>query len=73
MGKELSFIDAALREIVAEVSEAHGYNIADIYYKNKIKCYDNKKEERRYIFICHSYNTSRSFYINKGFLSVIHK
>ena len=31
--KELSFIDAALREIVAEVSEAHGYNIADIYYK----------------------------------------
>ena len=30
---ELSFIDAALREIVAEVSEAHGYNIADIYYK----------------------------------------
>ncbi|MCR5312382.1 MAG: hypothetical protein K6E54_01800, partial [Bacteroidaceae bacterium] len=31
--KELSFIDEALREIVAEVSEAHGYNIADIYYK----------------------------------------
>ncbi len=31
--KELSFIDAALREIVAEVAEAHGYNIADVYYK----------------------------------------
>lgn len=31
--KELSFIDSALREIVAEVSEAHGYNVADIYYR----------------------------------------
>lgn len=30
---ELSFIDSALREIVAEVSEAHGYNTADIYLK----------------------------------------
>lgn len=28
---ELSFIDSALREIVAEVSEAHGYNVNDIY------------------------------------------
>ena len=28
---ELSFIDSALREIVAEVSEAHGYNVKDIY------------------------------------------
>lgn len=31
--KELFFIDSAIREIVAEVSEAHGYNIADVYYK----------------------------------------
>lgn len=31
--RELSFIDSALREIVAEVSEAHGYDIADIYSK----------------------------------------
>ena len=29
--KELSFMDLALREIVAEVSEAHGYDIKDIY------------------------------------------
>lgn len=29
--QELSFIDSALREIVAEVSEAHGYNVNDIY------------------------------------------
>jgi len=28
---ELGFIDSALREIVAEVSEAHGYNVNDIY------------------------------------------
>lgn len=28
---ELSFIDSALREIVAEVSEAHGYSVNDIY------------------------------------------
>ncbi len=28
---ELSFIDSALREIVAEVSEAHGYNVNDVY------------------------------------------
>ena len=28
---ELGFIDAALREIVAEVSEAHGYETTDIY------------------------------------------
>ncbi len=28
---ELSFIDSALREIVAEVSEAHGYNVNEIY------------------------------------------
>lgn len=28
---ELSFIDSALREIVAEVSEAHGYHVNDIY------------------------------------------
>lgn len=31
--KELFFIDSAMREIVAEVSEAHGYNIADVYHK----------------------------------------
>lgn len=31
--EELSFIDGALREIVAEVAEAHGYDIADIYFK----------------------------------------
>ena len=31
--RELSFIESALREIVAEVSEAHGYDIADIYSK----------------------------------------
>lgn len=31
MRHELSFIDSALREIVAEVSEAHGYNVNDIY------------------------------------------
>lgn len=29
--QELCFIDSALREIVAEVSEAHGYNVNDIY------------------------------------------
>lgn len=29
--QELDFIDSALREIVAEVSEAHGYNVNDIY------------------------------------------
>lgn len=29
--QELSFIDSALREIVAEVSEAHGYDTIDIY------------------------------------------
>lgn len=28
---ELNFIDASLREIIAEVSEAHGYNVEDIY------------------------------------------
>ena len=28
---ELCFIDSALREIVADVSEAHGYNVNDIY------------------------------------------
>lgn len=28
---ELNFIDSALREIVAEVSEAHGYNVNEIY------------------------------------------
>lgn len=28
---ELGFIDSALREIVAEVSEAHGYNVNEIY------------------------------------------
>lgn len=28
---ELSFIDSALREIVAEVSEAHGYSVNEIY------------------------------------------
>lgn len=28
---ELGFIDSALREIVAEVSEAHGYKVNDIY------------------------------------------
>ena len=28
---ELGFIDSALREIVAEVSEAHGHNVNDIY------------------------------------------
>lgn len=28
---ELSFIDSAIREIVAEVSEAHGYNVNEIY------------------------------------------
>lgn len=28
---DLAFIDNALREIVAEVSEAHGYNTADVY------------------------------------------
>lgn len=38
--KELSFIDLTLREIVAEVSEAHGHNIADIYYK---KSFAHKK------------------------------
>lgn len=28
---ELNFIDSALREIVADVSEAHGYNVNEIY------------------------------------------
>lgn len=28
---ELGFIDSALRKIVAEVSESHGYNVNDIY------------------------------------------
>lgn len=28
---ELNFIDSSLREIVAEVSEAHGYNVNEIY------------------------------------------
>lgn len=28
---ELEFIDASLREIIAEISEAHGYNTTDIY------------------------------------------
>lgn len=28
---ELNFIDGALREIVADVSEAHGYNVNDVY------------------------------------------
>ena len=28
---ELGFIDSALREIVAEVSEAHGYNVNEVY------------------------------------------
>lgn len=28
---ELGFIDAAVREIVADVSEAHGYNVSEIY------------------------------------------
>lgn len=28
---ELGFIDAAIREIVAEVSEAHGYNVNEVY------------------------------------------
>lgn len=28
---ELGFIDAGIREIVAEVSEAHGYNISEVY------------------------------------------
>lgn len=37
---ELNFIDSALREIVAEVSEAHGYNVNDIY---KIKSTANSK------------------------------
>ena len=29
--KELGFIDSSLREIVAEISEAHGYDVRDIY------------------------------------------
>lgn len=33
---ELSFLDNALREIVAEVSEAHGYNVSDIYKTKSI-------------------------------------
>lgn len=28
---ELGFIDAAVREIVADVSEAHGYNVSEVY------------------------------------------
>lgn len=28
---DLKFVDAAIREIVAEVSEAHGYNVSEIY------------------------------------------
>lgn len=31
--EDLSFIDSALRELVAEVSEAHGYDIVDVYSK----------------------------------------
>lgn len=38
--RELSFIDDALREIVAEVSEAHGYDVNDVY---KIKSTANSR------------------------------
>lgn len=37
---ELGFIDAAVREIVAEVSEAHGYNVSEVY---KIKSKANSR------------------------------
>ena len=44
--KELSFIDFAMREIVAEVSEAHGYNLEDLYYKKS--CAYNKSWSEKY-------------------------
>lgn len=44
--KELSFIDFAMREIVAEVSEAHGYNLEDVYYKKS--CAYNKSWSEKY-------------------------
>lgn len=43
--KELSFIDSSMREIVAEVSEAHGYNIADVYYKKSFAQSQNWSEK----------------------------
>lgn len=43
--KELSFIDFAMREIVAEVSEAHGYNLEDVYYKKSYAYNKNWSEK----------------------------
>ena len=43
--KELFFIDFAMREIVAEVSEAHGYNLEDVYLK-KSDAYNKNWSEK---------------------------